>query len=169
MNVLNQISSRLVALALLGAAPLGAAQAASTTIQASANVVKALQLTAKQDLDFGTIVVGGGSGTFTVSISQAGTLTCPSGLSCSGAVRPAIFNVQGSNGQVVRIIALASGLTNSADGSKLRFTPAAPPSLTLTNSGQPGKDFNVGGSINIPSTTTAGLYSGTIEVTVDYQ
>ena len=33
----------------------------------------------------------------------------------------------------------------------------------------PGNDFNVGGTIAIPSTATGGIYSGDIEVTVDYQ
>ena len=51
----------------------------------------------------------------------------------------------------------------------MRFTPTAPASVTLVNSGNPGRDFNVGGSITIPSTATDGVYSGVIEVTVDYQ
>lgn len=100
---------------------------------------------------------------------MAGVLSCPGGLTCSGTPRPAIFNTSGTNGQVVRIFAAQSDLVNASDGSKIRFTPVAPASVTLTNSGFPGKDFNVGGSIVIPSTATDGLYSGTIEVTAEYQ
>ena len=40
--------------------------------------------------------------------------------------------------------------------------------ITLTNSGSPGKDFNVGGSIAVPSTAD-GTYSGNVAVTVEYQ
>ena len=78
------------------------------------------------------------------------------------------MNVQGSNGQVVRIAVANANLVNSADGSTIPFTPDAPTSVLLTNSGAPGKDFNVGGSIAIPSTAD-GTYSGNVDITVDYQ
>jgi Mat/Ecp fimbriae major subunit len=169
MTAVLRIMTRLIVLALLAAAPLGHAQAATTTVQANAKVVKALSLSAVQDLDFGTVIVPNTPGTYTLSISVAGVLSCPAPLSCSGTTRPAILNVSGSNSQVVRIFAAASDLVNPADGSRIRFTPAAPATITLTNSGSPGKDFNVGGSLSIPSTVTGGTYSGNVEITVDYQ
>jgi len=165
---LQRIISRLAALALLGTVPLGHAQAAQTTIQASANVVKSLTLTKKQDLDFGTITLSGTPGTYTVSLSMAGVLTCPSGATWSGAPMQGIMNVQGSNQQAVRITVASANLVNAADGSSIPFTPVAPPTVTLTNSGAPGKDFNIGGSIAIPSTAD-GSYTGNVQVTVDYQ
>lgn len=169
MTVSTRIISRLAAFALLGVVPAGHAHAAQTTIQASAKVVKSLTLESKQDLDFGTIMVSGATGTSTVSISMTGAVTCPAGFTCTGTPKPAILNVAGSNGNVVRITTLPSDLVNATDGTKLRFTPIAPASITLSNSGSPGKDFNIGGSIDVPSTATDGVYSGTIEVTVDYQ
>ena len=169
MTSVRRIVARLAALALLGVVPSGHAHAAQTTIQASAKVVKSLTLAAKRDLDFGTIMMSGATGTSTVSISATGVVTCPTGFTCTGTPMPAILNVTGSNGSVVRITALPSDLVNATDGSKLRFTPVAPPSLMLTNSGSPGKDFNIGGSIDVPSTATDGVYSGIIEVTIDYQ
>ena len=146
---------------------LASAEAAQVTIQANANVVKALEFTSKQDLDFGMITPAA-VGTTTVSMSMAGAITCPAGSTCTGAPRPAIFNVQGTNRMVVLIYAAASDLVNTANGSTIRFTPSAPTSITLVNSGQPGSDFNVGGSIAIPSTAD-GTYVGTIQVTADYQ
>ena len=148
--------------------PTGFAHAATTVIQANAKIVKSLTLTAKQSLDFGTITLSGTPGTFTVVISQAGTVSCPSGATCAGTARPAILNVQGSNAQVVRITVPNTNLVNAANGSTIAFTPDAPPTITLTNSGAPGKDFNIGGSIAVPSTAD-GTYSGNVEVTVDYQ
>ena len=136
--------------------------------KANVKVLKPLTFASKQDLDFGQIILGG-TGTKTVSVSSTGVLTCAAELTCSGATRPAIFNVTGSNGEVVRIFAAASDLVNATDGTKIRFTPVAPVSVTLTNSGMPGLDFNVGGSIAIPSTATDGEYSGVMDVTVDYQ
>jgi hypothetical protein len=158
----------LLFIALLAAGPAAGVRAATITAPARASVVKPLVFTSKQNLDFGMVMLGA-PGPSTVSLSMAGVLSCGAGLTCSGLARPAIFNLQGSNGQVVRITAVASDLTNSADGSKLRFTPVAPASVTLTNSGFPGRDFNLGGSIAITSTTTDGTYTGNIVVTAEYQ
>ena len=148
--------------------PFTHAHAATTTIQANAKIVKPLTLTAKQNLDFGTITLSGTPGTFTIAVSQAGTVSCPSGATCAGTARPAILNVQGSNAQIVRITVPIANLVNAANGSTIAFTPDAPPTITLTNSGSPGRDFNIGGSIAVPSTAD-GTYSGNVEVTVDYQ
>ena len=41
--------------------------------------------------------------------------------------------------------------------------------MNLTNSGAPGDDFNVGGSITFADTVTDGVYTGTFAVTADYQ
>jgi hypothetical protein len=164
----SRINSRFAALALLGAVPLGSAQAAQTTIQASAKVVKSLELSSKQNLDYGTITLSGTPGTYTVSIGLNGQLSCPSGATCSGIAQPAVINAQGSRGQVVVISVGSSNLVNSVDGSTIPFTPIAPASLTLSNSGFPGNDFNVGGSIAIPSTAD-GTYSGNVVVTANYQ
>jgi len=160
--------SGIATLALLGVVPLGHVQAAQTTISASASVVKSLTLTKKQDLDFGTITLSGTPGTYTVSLSLTGVLTCPSGATCSGAPLPGIMNAQGSNGQVVVISVASSNLVNAVDSSTIPFTPVAPASITLTNSGAPGKDFNIGGSIAVPSTAD-GTYSGNVVVTANYQ
>jgi len=167
VTTISRIISRLIAAALLGALPLATAEAAQVTIQANANIVKGLTFASKQDLDFGTIMPAA-TGTTTVSISTAGAISCPAAATCTGASRPAIFNVQGTNKGVVQLIAAPSNLVNSATGGTIRFTPTAPATITLTNSGQPGTDFNVGGSIAIPSTAD-GTYIGNIEVTADYQ
>ena len=166
--VFSRIIFGAIAFAHLGAMPLASAKAAQITIKANAKVVKSLTFKSKQDLDFGTVMLPAGAGTATVSLSMAGAISCPAGATCTGAPRPAIFNVAGGNGQVVRIFAVPSDLVNAANGSTIRFTPFAPASVTLTNSGAPGKDFNVGGSIAVPSTAD-GIYTGNIEVTVDYQ
>ena len=90
-------------------------------------------------------------------------------LQCSGTTSVPTYNVRGTNGQVVTIIKTASNLTNSTDGSTLSMTPLGAASVTLTNSGSPGFDFNIGGSIVIGTGTTDGVYTGTVDVQVDYQ
>lgn len=166
MTFVARTKFRLVQLALLGALPLGHAQAANITVQVSASASKPLTFASRQDLDFGQILTSGDGGT--VSISMTGVRTCAAGLTCSGATQHAIFNVSGTNGWVVRIITAPSDLVNQTNGSTLRFTPVAPASVTLTNSGAPGKNFGVGGAITVTPSTSDGLYVGNVEVTVDY-
>jgi hypothetical protein len=164
----STIIATLLAAAFLTMVPMAGARAATVTVKATVNVMKPLTFKSKQDLEFGQIILGG-TGIKTVTVSSTGVLTCAAGLTCSGATRQAIFNVAGSNGAVVRIFATPSDLINATDGSRMRFVPTAPASVTLVNSGAPGLDFSVGGSIIIPSTTTDGVYSGVMDVTVDYQ
>ena len=145
---------------------------ATPKAKATAKIVKPLTLAATRDLDFGTILVGTVSGTQTVAISQDGTArSCgTAGLTCSGTFASATYNVTGTKQFTVNIATAASDLTNTTSGNneKLVFTPNAPASLVLANSGAPGSNFSVGGSIGVTSSTVDGLYSGDIEVTVDY-
>lgn len=159
---------RLLMIAALAAGPAAGAGAASVKVPTKVKVSKPLVLSVKQDLDFGHIVLASTTGTRIVSISTAGVFSCGVGLTCSGAPRQAIFNLTGSNNQLIRITAVGSPLVNGTGGI-IAFTPIAPATITLPNSGSGGLDFGVGGSISLPSTTADGIYAGTVEVTVDYQ
>ena len=150
----------------------GSARAATATASVSANNVKPLVLAKVQDLSFGTITLGPGSwSNAIVSVSQAGVLNCGNAnLSCTGAVTAATYNVQGSNQQTVSISCPNIILTSQSDPTQtLAMTTNAPASLLLTNSGFPGVNFSIGGSVTLNSTTSGGTYVGTFNVTVDYQ
>ena len=158
-----------LASALLAAAPACAATGGVATVNAS--VVKPLVLTWLQDLDLGTVILGPGSwSSATIGISRAGTFSCPSAnVTCSGATTTAKYNVSGSNREVVHITAPNVTLVNQSDATKtLTLVVDNPGSVTLTNSGPPGLDFSLGGSITVNSNTAGGTYSGTFNVTVDY-
>lgn len=146
--------------------------AATANASVSANNVKPLVLAKVQDLSFGTITLGPGAwSNAIVSISQAGVLSCGSAnLSCTGAVAAATYNVQGSNQQTVQISCPNFVLTNQTDPTQtLSLTTNAPTSIVLPNSGFPGTNFSIGGSVTLNSTTSGGTYVGTFNVTADYQ
>jgi len=154
--------------ALCGAQPT---VAATQVAQVSATVAKPLILTAVQDLDLGSILLGPGTWSgATVGISRTGAFTCASAnLTCTGATKPAIYNVSGTNNRAVQISAPNVTLVNQSDPTqKLTLVTDSVASVTLTNSGPPGTNFNVGGSISVSSTTAAGTYAGTFNVTADY-
>lgn len=166
---------RLVRIAALGAAFAAGfaapAQGATITAQVNAQVIKPLVIEKRQDLDLGTIVLGPGSWSGAiVRLTRAGAFTCPANVTCSGAKSVAIYNVAGSQGQVVRINVPSVTLTNQLDATKkLVLTPDNQATVTLTNSGNPGTSVPIGGSITINSTTAGGTYVGTFNVTADYQ
>lgn len=159
-----------VAAALAGLAGAWPATAATINATASAKVVKPLTLTSLQDLDIGTLVLGSGSwGSETVRLSRTGVLTCPADVTCSGATRVAMYNATGSNGQTAVISAPAVTLVNQSDSSKtLTLVVDSPASVTFTNSGQPGINFPLGGSITVSSSTAEGTYVGTFNISIEY-
>jgi len=149
------------------------APAAAVTQNAAvnANVIRPLTLTSLQDLDLGTITLklGTWSGA-TVGISRTGAFTCNANVVCTGAPQVARYKVTGTNKMVVRITAPSVMLINQNDSTqKLTLTLDNPGTVTLTSSGEPGNNFDLGGSLSLNSTTVPGTYSGTLAVTVDYQ
>jgi hypothetical protein len=155
--------------ALTAAAP---AHAASNVASVQANVVKPLILTWLQNLDLGTIALAPGTwSNATVGISRTGIFSCTNpNLICTGAAQVASYNVSGTNNRVVLISAPNVTLVNQGDPTQtLTLVVDKAASVMLTNSGPPGTDFSLGGSITLSSATASGTYSGNFNVTVDYQ
>ena len=149
------------------AAPVGVTGAPPT---ATARIIKPLTLTSTGSLNFGTIVMDGVTANRTIALSDANVLDCASGSTevvCSGTTSVPTYNVRGTNNQVVTIIKTASTL-NGSNGGTLTLTPTGAANVTLTSSGSPGDDFAIGGSITLAAATVDGLYTGTVNVTVDY-
>ena len=171
MNILRHVAA-VAALALTATPAFAAPVSPNQNATATARIVRPLTLTWVQDLNLGTILLSGPgawSGAI-VGVSQAGVLSCANtNVTCSGAVQAARYNVRGTNNQLVTITAPNVTLTNANDATQtLLMTVSNPGSVMLTNSGSPGVDFNLGGSLPVASTTGDGVYSGTFNVTVDY-
>ena len=169
-------TSRLALVAVVIGLGLWAAPAAAQQASASATIKKPLTLTSKQNLNFGDILVTG-TGTFSANVEVAanGTLSCPTTyFTCSGTRVPAIYNVSGNKSQQVKLTVDATvTLRNSANPTDtLTMTvllPATGDTVTLTNSGAPGTDVNLGGRLTITQATPDGAYSGSFNVTANYQ
>ena len=156
-------------LTALAAAP---AQAATKAAPVKAKVLKPLTLTSIQDFDLGTIILGPGTWPATaVGIARIGTFSCAGpNVSCAGIAQVARYRVTGSNQQPVTINAPNVTLTNQSDPTKtLLLVVDAPATINLPNSGNQGVIFPIGGSVNVSSSTSTGIYVGTFAVTVDYQ
>jgi hypothetical protein len=160
----------IVALACVLAAS-APAEAATQIAQVNASVSKPLALAWVQNLDLGTVVLGPGTwGGATVAISRTGLFSCTNAnVTCSGTPQVATYNVSGTKGQVVKVSAPNVTLTNQSDPTQtLTLVIDSPGSVVLTNSGKPGQNFSLGGSVTLSSKTAGGVYTGTLDVTVDY-
>lgn len=169
---MTSLGATVAALALTATQAAAAPVDASQNATARARVLRPLQLTSTQNLDLGTIVLSG-TGTFsaTVGVDRDGNFDCDgdSGdVTCSGTVTAAEYNVSGTNNQVVTIASDDVTLSDG-NGNDLTLTPDHAGTVTLTNSGAPGTDFGVGGSITVTDATPDGVYTGSFAVTADYQ
>jgi hypothetical protein len=166
------LAATIAAVALTATAAAAAPVSATADATAKARIIRPLQLTSTQNLDLGTIVLTGASAyTATVAIDRSGAFDCDGNsgnVVCSGTPQQAIYNVSGTQGQDVTIAA-GNVTLNGSNGGTLTLTPDFAATVTLTNSGAPGLDFGVGGSITVADTTTDGVYTGTFAVTADYQ
>lgn len=152
------------ALAVPTGTPVGPV-APNTNAKASVNIKKPLTLKSTADLDFGDVTVLDSG---TISMDRTGVIACvATELTCAASGTPATYNVTGANNQAVTVTAPDVSLSGS-NGGTLTLVLNAPTSVTLTNAGSPGTDFNIGGSISIPASVNEGLYTGDLDVTVEY-
>ena len=156
-----------LAASLAAVAIASPATAAQTTAVTSVNVVRPVALSKLQDMDFGTLSFAGFTGSRTIALSRLGAVTCAADIVCSGVGKQARFNITGTNKLVVLLTYSGGTLSNGTDS--IPFTANGPASVTMINSGAPGLDVDIGGSLTISPTLIGGVYSGTMTVTADYQ
>lgn len=177
----------LLAAAAMVAAPQ-ASSAASVTAVVSAKIVKPLNLSGGGTIQLGTIVTPSTStyaGTFVVqpAATQTGTY-CPATFACSGTPAAAMFNIQGQNNTPLTIViprtitltqtdyggsGAAPTLTMTTSNSLFANNATGNYTMTLPNSGAPGLDFYIGGSLDVNQSSPGGSFSGTIDLTAEYQ
>jgi hypothetical protein len=160
----------LISAGALAALAISTPALASNTAQSSAtvNIVSPLSLVNNAGLNFGT-VIGPFNGEV-VEVSAAGGRTCPATLTCSGnvAVSAATFTATGTASQNLAITAdatatLSSGLNNLT----VDLSTDLPTGVATDTTGK--ANFGVGGSLTIPANTPDGSYTGTFNVTAQYQ
>jgi Domain of unknown function (DUF4402) len=170
----NSLRLAVVGAALAAASFATSAQAAATaTATATAEILQSLTLTADSALDFGQIAANTGG---SVTVHADSTVAQTGSVVWTGTRAPAAFTVTGSKGASV-IVTLPAGPSTLYLGGN----PAATDTMVLSGfdknptagfqldalTGKAG--FNVGGTLTVGSNQTAGTYSGTFAVSVEYQ
>lgn len=174
-------SLRIVAVgAALAAASLAtsANAAATATATATAEVLNSLTLTADSALDFGQIAANGG-GTVAVNYDNTkvtSSLSSGNPLVSTGTVAPAAFTVTGSANANVAVTLPTSASTLTWQGTWTGSGSAPTMSLDTFNglsavalNASGTGNFNVGGTLHVGANQYPGTYSGTFNVSVEYQ
>lgn len=141
------------------------------------SIVQAIELTAGQQLHFGTMSVPKNIVKVTVDPAGLRTADVPANvdfLSGAPVAQNAVFTVTGSANAAYSIqlpasITLSDGGTNSITVDT--FTAVSDSDgagLTGTIDGTGNDSFNVGATLNLASSQAQGNYSGTFDVTVSY-
>lgn len=156
-----------LAFALSGAAAIaaGSAQAASGNANVSAAVAAPLSVTKNADLAFGDFVSD--SSSCTINVNSAGTRSVSSG-SCtllSSAAAAADFDVSGTGNRAITVNVPASVTLSDGGGNTMTVTTANNAPSNLTGG---AANFQVYGDLAVGAGQTAGSYSGTLTVTVNY-
>jgi len=142
---------------------------ATGTAQAAANIVTPISITKNIDLNFGNIAASGSN--FTVALSAAGVRSSTGGTgtlpSVMGTVAAAEFTVAGLSGATYAVT-LPSSITIKDGGETNTMTVdnfESNSTFTLTGGSE---TFNVGAILNVGANQVAGVYSGSFNVTVNY-
>jgi len=152
--------------AVMAAALLSGQAQAANSVSAGASVEIAAPIAVTQDtaLAFGNIGPSAAAGTVIVSLAGAQSVT--GGVTAlGGTVAAGAFTVTGASGATYSVT-IPGTVSLTGPGTAMEVTLTDPGSGTLTG----GTDtFNVGGSLAVGANQTAGSYSGTYTVSVNYQ
>jgi Mat/Ecp fimbriae major subunit len=162
---MQNILSVAMAGALLAAAP---AYAATEQADSKAAIIGAVQFALLLDMDFGNILANSSGGTVELD-PVAGTRTCTGvGLVCQGAYSSSRLELTGDDALVKITYDSSFNMTGPGDPIPVvpYYTGGNGALITLTG-GTAIADF--GATITLNPNQAAGDYTGTFNVTVDYQ
>ncbi len=171
MKSIRRILGAAAAIAAAGAITTFSTEtlAASATANANATIVTPIAIAVGADLEFGSVAAGAAASV--VRISTAGARSLVSGdatLVSGGTIQAGSFDVTGaaSTGYDVTLpasITITAGANNMTVNT---FVSSVGASSTLSGAG--AETFTVGADLQVGATQAAGSYTGTFNVTVNY-
>jgi len=158
MSIRNLLIATAALTALAGAAQAATGSAVTENAAAHAKIIAPITITKQRDLEFGTILrpTSATPATITLAATSGATTSAGSGAFVTGSSQTAQFDVTGGAAYTV---------SAAFSGDIATLSPTA--SLSATT-GTANQTIYVGGSFNVSNATTAGDYSGTVTLTVQY-
>lgn len=141
------------------------ANAATVSATAEVDILAPVTLTQTAGLDFGVVAAGAAAGTVTLP-NSSDTRTCSVGLACVGSAQRGAFAVTGASTYTIAITVAASTTLTGAGAPMVLALNSGAASVVATGLPQ---TFFVGGTLTVGAAQTAGTYTGTYNVSADYQ
>lgn len=145
-----------------------AAYAATEQADATVQVLAAVQLSAVTDLNFGVVAASAAGGTVSLAAASGATPSATGVIAISGGA-PASFQVtQATNGELIDLtVGNAAALTGP--GAPIALSGLALSNASITFNSASLQTVYVGGTISLNPNQVAGTYTGTFDVTAEYQ
>lgn len=129
-----------------------------------------MTVTRTQDLQFGSFASSSSPGF--VRVTPAGIVECGGGVACLGSstAKPAIFQVSGATPGASFTVSMPASIQLSNGSQPLTvhaFTDSLGGTGVLNAAGD--ATFSVGATLDVNATQAQGSYSGSFEVTINYQ
>ena len=151
------------------------AQTSATVLGVSGSAVIAatMSIAKTSDLDFGIIAAPAGASTMVLSTAGARTGGGGAVAVSGGTVTNAVFTIGGSANATYGVTFTPDPAVLSGPGVDMTvdtwtWLSATSGNATLTLSGAGADTMTIGGTLQIGAGQTAGAYTGTFDVTVDY-
>lgn len=160
---------------LLGGAFAPSSFAAEATANTSGTVVTPITITKGTDLNFGEFAADPTTAG-TVTVSTGGAATATTAVVTGGTASAATFTVAGSNGATYGIGIASTVLTHTDTATTMALTTthdldgatAGSPATGTLDATTGNQTIYVGGQLSVAAAQKAGVYSGTITATVNY-
>ncbi len=144
------------------------ALATSTTGFASATIAQSIQLSEVQSMQFGAVSLNGNQGDIVTLSASGNTSSSSASVLSEGVAQNAVFTATGNPNTAVSLSFQNSFLTGAGSSMNINnFTHNAGASPQMNALG--ALIFHVGADLEINDNQAAGQYSGTYQVTVNYQ
>ena len=151
----------------------------SASANAGVKIVKALTLTKTADLHFGTMTIPTAGVVISLSTTNARTADVPGNITLlpqAPVAANAAYTVAGSADATYAITLPSSNVTINGPGSAYtivnnfvaKTASTGTDGLTGTLNGSGADSFVVGAKLNLAGSQAFGIYSGTFDVTVNY-
>lgn len=158
------LAGAVIATGMMSNAAYAATQQADATVQ----VLAAVQLSAVSDLDFGVVAASAAGGTVSLGASASAVPVGTGVIAISGGSAASFQVTQATNGEVIDLT-VGNPAPLTGPGANIALSGLTLSNNSITFNSASLQTIYVGGTISLNPNQVAGTYTGSFDVTAEYQ
>lgn len=158
------LAGAVIATGMMSNAAYAATQQADATVQ----VLAAVQLSAVSDLDFGVVAASAAGGTVSLGASASAVPVGSGVIAISGGSAASFQVTQATNGEAIALT-VGNPAPLTGPGANIALSGLTLSNNSITFSSTSLQTIYVGGTISLNPNQVAGTYTGSFDVTAEYQ